>query len=115
MPSPAGDALYFVLDRPFTAPAGDALAFVFQHPQGLAGVVEDIEGGGLAGRIVYVYSRATGELQGSATSGADGTWTWTSATAGDVSEYFVVAIDPAPEADDYAPSAANRLAPATVV
>ena len=114
MPSPAGDSLHFTLAGAYTVPDGDAIAFTFAHPTGLAGRVEDIEGDGLEGRIVYVYARDNGELQGSATTDAEGAWTWTSADADPGREYFVVAINPAAEATDYAPSAANRLQPITV-
>ena len=109
-----GDALQATLERPWAALEGGALVVVFSHPQGLAGRVEDIEGDGLQGRIVYVYARDDGSLQGSATTDAEGAWTWTSADADPGREYFVVAINPDAEATDYAPSAINRLTPVTV-
>ncbi|WP_020610536.1 hypothetical protein [Thioalkalivibrio sp. ALJ8] len=111
---PSSD-LQATLQRTWVALDGGELLSVFSHPQGLAGRVEDIEGDGLEGRIVYVYRRSDGTLQGSATTDAEGAWIWTSADADPGTEYFVVAINPDSEASDYAPSAANRLTPVTVV
>ncbi|WP_231365772.1 MULTISPECIES: hypothetical protein [unclassified Thioalkalivibrio] len=107
-------SVYLLFDSPMPQVEGGGLVLAFQHPQGLAGRVEDIEGDGLEGRIVYVYRRSDGTLQGSATTDAEGAWTWASADADPGTEYFVVAINPAPEATDYAPSAINRLNPVTV-
>ncbi|WP_231291105.1 hypothetical protein [Thioalkalivibrio sp. ALE6] len=109
-----GDGLILSLEGDYSAPDGASITLVLAHPTGLAGVVEDIEGDGLQGRIVYVYARDDGSLQGSATTDAEGAWTWTSADADPAREYFVVAINPAAEATDYAPSAINRLNPVTV-
>ena len=79
---------------------------------GLAGTVQDASGAGLESRDVHIYRRDNGERVATVTSAADGTWQWTGADP--AAEYFVVAINPADGAQDFVPSAANRLEPVTI-
>ena len=79
---------------------------------GLAGTVQDASGAGLENRDVHIYRRDNGERVATVTSAADGTWQWTGADP--AAEYFVVAINPADTAQDFVPSAANRLEPVTI-
>lgn len=112
--APAGDNVTLDFVRALDAPAGDQVTLAFRHDTGLQGTVVDVFGEPLEGRQVHVYERATGDRVATVETGADGAWIWTSPDADPETEYFVVAIDPAPEAQDYAPSAANRLQPVTI-
>ena len=104
-----GDDVRLVLQDPT-----DAITEATIDPdQGLKGHVEDLEGQGLEGRQVHVYARLTGDRVATVETDADGAFVW--AGADPEWEYFVVAIDPASDAEDYTPSAANRLTPAVVV
>lgn len=107
-----GEAVALDLAFPLDA-SGDNLVLALRHDTGLAGQVLDVTGAPLAGRQVHVYERATGDRVATVETGADGAWQWTSPDADPAKEYFVVAIDPSSEAQDYAPSAANRLTPVT--
>lgn len=102
------------LSNPLALPQGDAVTLAFRYDTGLQGTVVDVFGEPLPGRKVHVYERATGDRVATVETDADGAWIWTSADADPAAEYFVVAIDPDPEAQDYAPSAANRLQPVTI-
>lgn len=106
---PAGDNVRLVLQGP-----ADALTEATVDPdQGLKGHVEDLEGQGLEGRKVHIYTRLTGDRAATVETDAAGAFIWHGADP--AREYFVVAINPAEDAQDYAPSAANRLTPVVVV
>lgn len=106
---PAGNAvaLSFV-----AAPVKDATIFAPDPAQGIRGTVEDVATDPVEGRLVRIYERSSGDKVGEVVSDALGAWEWGGAVQGQ--EYYVVAINPAAEAQDYAPPAANRLTPVNI-
>ena len=100
-----------VLDLP-DPKIGDAIIGSPDATQGIKGTVKDLAGDAMQGAKVRIYRRDTGEWIAEVESDATGAWQWTGAIAG--LEYYVVAINPAPDATDYAPPTANRLSPVTI-
>lgn len=107
---PPGDQVTLRLETVPLPAEGEA---TIDPDKGLKGVVRDIQNNPLANREVRVYRRADGEREATVTTDGNGEWVWSGANT--ALEYYVIAINPASDAEDYAPAAANRLVPVVVV